>query len=86
FAGLLQGLSGFDPSNPTKAVSGLTPLLAGVSHAFIASAVAICCAMSVTFLSRLTLAYLYGLVEKLNHAIDALYNAGAGEEYLARLV
>ncbi len=86
FAGLLQGLSGFDPSNPTKAVSGLTPLLAGVSHAFIASAVAICCAMGVTFLSRLTLAYLYGLVEKLNHAIDALYNAGAGEEYLARLV
>jgi hypothetical protein len=86
FAGLLQGLSGFDPSNPTKAVSGLTPLLAGVSHAFIASAVAICCAMAVTFLSRLTLAYLYGLVEKLNHAIDALYNAGAGEEYLARLV
>ncbi|CAB3690808.1 anti-phage ZorAB system protein ZorA [Paraburkholderia rhynchosiae] len=86
FAGLLQGLSGFDPSNPTKAVSGLTPLLAGVSHAFIASAVAICCAMGVTFLSRLTLAYLYGLVEKLNHAIDALYNTGAGEEYLARLV
>lgn len=86
FAGLLQGLSGFDPSNPTKAVSGLTPLLAGVSHAFIASAVAICCAMAVTFLSRLTLAYLYGLVEKLNHAIDALYNTGAGEEYLARLV
>lgn len=86
FAGLLQGLSGFDPSNPTKAVSGLTPLLAGVSHAFIASAVAICCAMGVTFVSRLTLAYLYGLVEKLNHAIDALYNTGAGEEYLARLV
>ncbi|QYD69029.1 anti-phage defense ZorAB system protein ZorA [Paraburkholderia edwinii] len=86
FAGLLQGLSGFDPSNPTKAVSGLTPLLAGVSHAFIASAVAICCAMAVTFLSRLTLAYLYGLVEKLNHAIDSLYNTGAGEEYLARLV
>ncbi|MEX3901072.1 anti-phage ZorAB system protein ZorA [Paraburkholderia sp. BR10954] len=86
FAGLLQGLSGFDPSNPTKAVSGLTPLLAGVSHAFIASAVAICCAMAVTFLSRLTLAYLYGLVEKLNHAIDALYNSGAGEEYLSRLV
>ncbi|MDR5803737.1 anti-phage ZorAB system protein ZorA [Caballeronia sp. LZ001] len=86
FAGLLQGLSGFDPSNPTRAVSGLTPLLTGVSHAFIASAVAICCAMGVTFLSRLTLAYLYGLVEKLNHAIDALYNTGAGEEYLARLV
>lgn len=86
FAGLLQGLSGFDPSNPAKAVSGLTPLLAGVSHAFIASAVAICCAMGVTFVSRLTLAYLYGLVEKLNHAVDALYNAGAGEEYLARLV
>ena len=86
FAGLLQGLSAFDPSNPTKAVSGLTPLLGGVSHAFIASAVAICCAMFVTFLSRLVLAYLYRLVEKLNHAIDALYNTGAGEEYLARLV
>jgi len=86
FAGLLQGLSTFDPSNPTKAVSGLAPLLSGVSHAFFASAAAICCAMLVTFLSRLTLACFYRQVEKLNHSIDALYNTGAGEEYLARLV
>jgi hypothetical protein len=86
FAGLLQGLGNFDPSTPAKAVSGLSPLLGGVSHAFIASAVAISCAIFVTFLGRLVLTFLYRRVEQLNHAIDALYNTGAGEEYLARLV
>ncbi|WP_143749422.1 anti-phage ZorAB system protein ZorA [Caballeronia arvi] len=86
FAGLLQGLGKFDPSTPAKAVSGLSPLLGGVSHAFIASAVAIGCAIFVTFLGRLVLTFLYRRVEQLNHAIDALYNTGAGEEYLARLV
>ncbi|CAN7564174.1 anti-phage ZorAB system protein ZorA [Variovorax sp. LjRoot178] len=86
FSGLLQGLEKFDPSSTEKAVSGLAPLMAGVEHAFVASAIAIGAAMAVTFLSKLVLAYFYRLVEKLNHAVDALYRTGAGEEYLARLV
>lgn len=86
FAGLLQGLSDFDPTSSERAVAGLKPLLDGVSHAFIASGIAIGCAMGVVFISRLVLAYFYRLVERLVHGIDSLYTTGAGEEYLARLV
>lgn len=86
FAGLLSGLQDFKPFPIEAAVQGLDPLLKGVQHAFVASGVAISCAMGVVFISRFTLAYLYGLVEKLTHCIDSLYSTGAGEEYLARLV
>lgn len=86
FAGLLQGLSDFDPTSSERAVAGLKPLLDGVSHAFMASGIAIGCAMGVVFISRLVLAYFYRLVERLVHGIDSLYTTGAGEEYLARLV
>lgn len=86
FAGLLEGLAKFDASSTATAVAGLKPLLDGVAHAFIASAIAIGCAMVVTFASRFCLALFYRLVEKLCHAIDSLYATGAGEEYLSRLV
>lgn len=86
FAGLLGGLGKFDPSTSTSAISGLTPLMGGVTHAFVVSALAIGCAMLVTFISRLALAYLYRLVDELTQAIDSLYRTGAGEEYLSRLV
>lgn len=86
FAGLLEGLSKFDASSTATAVAGLKPLLDGVAHAFIASAIAIGCAMVVTFASRFCLAMFYRLVERLCHAIDSLYETGAGEEYLSRLV
>jgi len=86
FAGLLDGLSSFRPTPIEDAVNGLGPLLLGVQHAFIASGTAIACAMVVVFVSRFALAYLYRLVERLTHAVDSLYAAGAGEAYLARLV
>lgn len=88
FAGLLSGLEKFkvDPEKIQNTVNGLGPLLAGVQHAFVASGAAIACAMLVVFISRFTLAYLYRLVEHLTHGIDSLYETGAGEEYLARLV
>ena len=86
FAGLLEGLKKFDPSTTATAVQGLGPLMTGVQHAFVASGMAIACAMVVVFLSRLALALLYRLVEHLTHGIDSLYSTGAGEEYLARLV
>jgi hypothetical protein len=86
FAGLLDGLKRFDPSTTAKAVEGLGPLMSGVQHAFVASGMAIGCAMLVVFLSRLVLAYLYRLVEQLSHSIDSLYKTGAGEKYLDRLV
>lgn len=87
-AGLLSGLEKFkvDPEKIQATVNGLGPLLEGVQHAFVASGAAIACAMLVVFISRLTLAYLYRLVEHLTNGIDSLYRTGAGEEYLARLV
>lgn len=86
FVGLLDGLQQFRPTPVEDAVNGLGPLLQGVQHAFVASATAISCAMMIVFISRLVLAFLYKQVEKLNHTIDSLYLAGAGEEYLSRLV
>jgi hypothetical protein len=86
FAGLLEGLSNFNPSTAATAVSGLGPLMEGVKHAFVASGFAIGCAMGVVFISRLTLAYFYSRVELLTQIIDSLYSTGAGEEYLSRLV
>jgi hypothetical protein len=86
FAGLLEGLSKFDATSTATAVAGLKPLLDGVAHAFIASAIAIGCAMVVTFASRFCLALFYRLVEQLCHVVDSLYATGAGEEYLSRLV
>ena len=86
FAGILVGLRDFHPGEIDTAIKGLGPLLDGVRHAFVASCTAIACAMMVVFISRLTLAYLYRLVEGITHAIDSLYSTGAGEEYLGRLV
>jgi len=88
FAGLLDGLDRFkvDPERIQNTVEGLGPLLEGVQHAFVASGIAIFCAMLVVFISRLVLAYFYFLVERLTTGIDRLYRTGAGEEYLARLV
>lgn len=87
FAGLLMGLDGFSPSeDAASARQSLKHLLDGVGHAFYASAFAIGCAMLITFVEKLAVAVCYKRVEQLNHEVDALYNTGAGEEYLSRLV
>ncbi len=86
FAGLLEGLAKFDPSSTARAVEGLQPLMDGVKHAFVASGIAIGCAMIVVFVSRFAMATLYQLVEELARAVDSLYLAGAGEAYLSKIL
>ncbi|HEX2829724.1 MAG TPA: hypothetical protein VHP37_25485 [Burkholderiales bacterium] len=87
FFGLLIGLRAFQVSeNPVIVRDSLNSLLHGVYEAFLVSAVAIALAMVVTLIERLVIARLYAKVEKLVQALDALFEAGAGEEYLARLV
>lgn len=91
FLGLIVGLDAF-----SKGVSGtddqqvvrneLKNLLKAVSSAFIISAGAITAAMVATFLEKMAITTHYGQVEKICQLIDSLYTAGAGEEYLARLV
>lgn len=87
FAGLITGLEGFSPSDDASATRvSLKTLMDGVQEAFSLSAFAITSAIVVTFLEKSSLAWAYKNVEKLTQAIDMLYEAGAGEEYLARLV
>jgi hypothetical protein len=88
FTGLLIGLNGFTPdtSDLTKLSEGLKYLMSGVQEAFYASAGAIFVAMLVTGIEKFQLNSRYKQVEELAQAIDALYDAGAGEEYLRELV
>lgn len=87
FYGLLIGMQSFVVSeNPVVVRSSLTRLLHGVSEAFLVSATAITLAMIVTFIEKLIVARLYAKVEKLVQLLDGLFEGGAGEEYLARLV
>lgn len=88
FTGLLIGLDGFSPdtTDVNKLSEGLKNLMGGVQEAFYASAGAIFAAMLVTFIEKIQLNRRYKQVEELAQAVDALYDAGAGEEYLRELV
>lgn len=95
FLELIVGLQGFAATLKTGAGNsidtatlnqGLAALLDAVKGAFIASGGAISAAIAVTILEKLLLTGCYRRVGKLNQVIDALYSAGAGEEYLAQLV
>lgn len=88
FTGLFIGLNHFTPdtSNIELLSSGLKALMSGVQEAFAASGVAIFFAMVITFLEKNQLNERYKQVEELAQEVDALYNAGAGEEYLRELV
>ena len=71
-------------ANPMQ--EGLKALLGEVSVAFVVSATAIFFAMVVTAVEKWLLASLYQMVEEIAQDIDARFNAGTGEEYLARIV
>ena len=87
FTGLIEGLRRFQVSeNAVTVRASLESLMHAVGEAFLISAAAIAAAMLVTFIEKLILAGLYRKAEAIAHAIDAQFNAGAGEEYLARLV
>ena len=87
FYGLLNGLRALQVSeNPQIARDSLNLLLHGVSEAFIVSAGAITLAMVVTFVEKLLVSGLYRKVEELAQLLDSMFEAGAGEEYLGRLV
>lgn len=87
FVGLLRGLSTFSvSSNPETVRASLDNLIHGVVEAFAVSASAIALAMITTFLEKTVLARRIKQVEELCHLLDSLFEGGAGEEYLARLV
>jgi hypothetical protein len=87
FSGLIQGLQAFKVSENAEIVrTSLEELMHGVYEAFMVSAAAIAAAMVATFLEKLMVAALYRKVEEITFELDALFESGAGEEYLARLV
>lgn len=87
FSGLIKGLRAFNVSESTEIVrKSLESLLSGVSEAFVVSAIAIGLAMLVTLLEKSLLSSLHRKVEQICNLIDSFFEAGAGEEYLERLV
>ena len=89
FVGLIFGLQSFASiqlGDPQGIQRGLKELMDAVRGAFVVSATAIVAAMVVTFVEKLLVKQLTSLVHELVQAIDALYDAGASEDYLARLV
>ena len=87
FTGLIDGLQHFQVSDNAATVRhSVESLMHSVGQAFLVSASAIAAAMAVTFLEKLLLASLYARTEEIAHAIDARFDAGAGEDYLSRLV
>jgi uncharacterized membrane-anchored protein YjiN (DUF445 family) len=87
FAGLIRGLNHFDVSLQANEMQGsLGNLINAVGHAFYVSAAAICLAILFTLLEKLLLNRCYARVDEIQNAIDGLFHAGVGEEYLERLV
>ena len=87
FAGLILGLMGFQVQGEATAVqNSLGKLIGSVGGAFVFSGAAICLAMVVTTIEKLVINSRYTQVERLCGLIDSLFDAGAGEEYLQRLV
>jgi len=96
FYGLINGIQHFDPSLLAKAktdpaqmdklFSGLKVLFEEVQGAFIASFFAIGAAMLITLLEKVLLNVCYRKLEELCRMLDALYDGGVGEDYLASLV
>lgn len=87
FSGLIFGLVNFQVTEDANVVrASLAALIQNVGHAFILSGSAITLAMLATWVEKLIVTRHYRQVEDLCQLIDSLFDAGAGEEYLARLV
>jgi chorismate mutase len=86
FLGLITGLSSFDISDPAQAQSELKNLINAVGHAFTVSAAAIALAMLFTWFEKSIVNDRHRQVALLRQIVDSMFDAGAGEEYLARLV
>jgi hypothetical protein len=87
FVGLLKGLMTFNiSSDPERVRASLETLVHGVLEAFVVSACAILLAMLTTFLEKLAISRRVQQVEEFCNLLDSLFDSGAGEEYLSRLV
>ncbi len=87
FSGLITGLIRFEVSGDAERIrASLNGLIQSVGYSFVVSAMAITLAMLFIWVEKSLLSACYRRVEGLCRIIDSLFDAGAGEEYLARLV
>lgn len=87
FSGLIIGLQGFKVTdNPEDVRRSLETLIISVGGAFIVSGAAIALAILVTAIEKFTVNSCYTDLETFCGLIDSLFDTGAGEEYLQRLV
>jgi hypothetical protein len=86
FSGLLFGLSNFDASTAEAMNLSIALLIAGVRDAFYASAAAITAAMVITHWEKRIYQQCLGALDQLVDALNNVFEAGVGEEYLASLV
>lgn len=87
FSGLILGLIDFQITEDANVVrTSLAALIQNVGQAFLVSGMAISLAMLATWIEKSLVTRRYKDVEALCQLIDSLFDAGAGEEYLARLV
>lgn len=87
FSGLIVGLQGFKVSDDAGVVrTSLETLIGSVGGAFMVSGIAIALAMLVTTVEKSIINSRYTELERLCSLIDSLFDTGAGEEYLQRLV
>ncbi len=87
FFGLLVGLRNFKVDDNSAVVrTSLENLLSGVTEAFLVSAFAIGLAMLITIIEKWCITILNSNLERLVQKIDSIFEGGAGEEYLERLV
>ncbi len=87
FAGILLGLSNFNPAVPVDQVTHQLKLLfSGVTTAFVASFFAILTAIIVTVMEKLLIHWRYAQVTAFQCQLDDLFRAGVEPEYLADLV
>lgn len=88
FMGLIAGLQAFDPTavDPNALKDSLGGLFTHVGDAFLISATAIVLAMACTLSEKWVYAWNVSKLGQLANALDALFEAGVGEEYLSQLV
>jgi hypothetical protein len=82
----LLAKSRIDPAQKSLLFDGLKQLFFEVRNAFMVSAVAIAGAILVTMLEKISINACYYRLEKLCLKLDAMYEGGAAEAYLAEMV
>jgi hypothetical protein len=88
FFGLIHGLTQFDPTvnNTDELKHGLGLLFGEVKFAFTFSGFAIGSAILITFIEKLIYSACAKWIGEITQALDGLFRAGVGEEYLSSLV